>query len=85
MYYKTIKPGKIILLLIIFYLLGFTHFLGGPFGLAKFIFFCILIGGVLFFFFLWKIVRFADKISKSVDEQGTNKNETIKVDATIIE
>ena len=84
MNFKNIGLSRIFLLLILFYVLGFTHFLGGPFGLARFLFYCILIGFIILILFIWKILKFANKISKASKEQEIEK-ETIKVDATIIE
>ena len=76
--------------LIILFFLGYTHFLGGPYGLAKFFFILILIGTFGFYFFMYGIALFAKKmLGRSINfghKQNTPKdNETIKVDAKIIE
>jgi len=77
------------LLIILLYLLGFTHFLGGPYWLAKFFFFVFLIGVILFSVFAWGTIKFTSKIFKNnfnnSNSSQPEKEETIKVDAKIIE
>lgn len=68
------------MILLALYLLGYTRFLGGPYGLARFLFLILLIGAFVFFviiYFLWSFFR--RKITPKTED------EKIKVDVTIIE
>ncbi len=67
--------------LILFYLLGYTNILGGPFGLGKFLFIITLIGVFIGLIFFWKISKLAQKISKP----EVKKDETINVESKIVE
>lgn len=73
------KITRTIAFLIIFYLLGYTHFLGGPFWLARFLFVITAIGVIILFILMWKLVSFTRKVKVSTDK------ETIKVDVKVIE
>ena len=84
--------GNSFWILLVLYFLGFTHFLGGPYGLAKFFFIFILAGTVIFFLVIFAIAMFAKKVIKNKMNNFNNKNnqtyensETIKVDVKIIE
>ena len=89
MHFGKIKIGNSFLLLVLFYFLGYTHFLGGPYWLARFYFILMLLGALFFFIFIWGILRFTKKMfqkqNDSFDKKIEEKGETIKVDATIIE
>lgn len=90
MYLGKIKIGNIFLILVVLYFLGYTHFLGGPYGLAKFFFILILVGIVIFWLSIFSLVGFVrkifrDKRGKFSEEVIEENNETIKVDAKIIE
>jgi hypothetical protein len=80
MNFFRIKIGNTFLLLIVLYFLGYTHILGGPFWLAKFLFIIILFGTLLFSIFIFFVSNFFKKktMKKSFDDK-------IKVDAKIIE
>ena len=79
------------LTLIALYFLGYTHFLGGPYGLAKFFFILMIIGSFGFYFILLGLSLFTGRIIGkrikffSSKKYSQNKEETIKVDAKIIE
>jgi len=80
------KINKNFIILIILFLLGFTGFLGGPYNLAKFFFFFFLFGTLLFVLFLSGVGIFLKRIFyKKKCKQNQAENETIKVDAKIIE
>ena len=90
MYLGKFKIGNMFLILIVLYFLGYTSFLGGPYGLAKFFFVVILIGVIIFWlsiFWLLGFVRkiFRDKRGKFSEEVIEESNETIKVDAKVVE
>ena len=93
MYFREMKiGGNSFWILLILYFLGFTHFLGGPYSLARFFFILILVGTIAFFLILWSIAHFAKKVIKNQINNFNNENmqskeniETIKVDAKIIE
>ena len=84
--------GNFLLLLVLFFL-GFTHFLGGPYVLAKIFFFLMLFGTFIFSIIVIILSIFAGKfISKGfsifryrkINEKAKNE-ETIKVDAKVVE
>jgi len=84
--------GNSFWILLLLYFLGYTHFLGGPYGLAKFFFIFILAGTVIFFLVIFALAMFAKKVIKNQMNNFNNQNnsneessETIKVDAKIIE
>ena len=83
------KINRNFLILILLYFLGFTHFLGGPYGLAKFFFFFFLLGTLAFAIFVSGATIFAKRIFKkrmgNFDNSANKEKETIKVDAEIIE
>ena len=83
---KMFKINKNFLIIILLYFLGFTGFLGGPYNLAKFFFFFFLFGTLVFTIFISGagilIKRFFLRKNRI---KNNNKNETIKVDAKIIE
>ena len=89
MHFKQIKIGNSFLILLALYILGYTHFLGGPYGLAKFLFLTILVFTLIFLFFVFGFISYIKKIFKkqvsnsysTIEEKG----ETIKVDATIVD
>lgn len=89
MYLKKIKLGNIFLILAVLYFLGYTHFLGGPYGIAKFFFVLILISAIIFGFFIFWSLSFIkntfNKKNKFNSKMQKENNETIKVDAKIIE
>ena len=93
MYFREMKiGGNSFWILLLLYFLGYTHFLGGPYGLARFFFMLILVGTLAFFLILWAIARFAKKVIKNQinnfnnqNNQTEENNETIKVDVKIIE
>ncbi len=89
MYFRKIKIGNSFLLLIILYILGYTHLFGGPYFLAKFFFVLMLIGALVFSLFIWGMASFANKIFKkrmsNFGNKVEEKSETIKVDAKIVE
>ena len=85
MHFTKIKIGRILLIMLALFLLGFTHFLGGPYGLAKFFFLFFAIGGILFIFVMWRILSFANKLTKGAEKMGVKIEETIKVESTIVE
>jgi uncharacterized membrane protein len=76
-----IKISRFFIFLIILFFLGYTNFLGGPFGLAKFLFVVTLVGTIVFSIFLWRIKIFSKKISLKEED----KKEAIKVDVKVIE
>jgi hypothetical protein len=76
-----IKINRTIIFLILFYFLGYTHFLGGPFWLARFFFVVTIIWTTFFMIFIWKLKIFSKKISVKSEE----RNETLKVDVKVIE
>ncbi len=87
---RKIKIGNSFLILLLLYILGYTHLLGGPYGFAKFLFVAFFVGVFGFFLFIWGLANFAKKtLEKEMDKFGGNKieneNETIKVDAKIVE
>jgi hypothetical protein len=58
-----------ILLLALFFILGFTSVLGGPFMIGRIFFYLFLIGGGTTSFILWKIIKFTKQITKkAVDD-----------------
>ncbi len=65
--------------LVIFFIFGFTHFLGGPYWFFKFLFFLTLAAVFLAFYLLRKIYLIIKSVTKNVVES------TIKVESTIIE
>jgi membrane protein implicated in regulation of membrane protease activity len=87
--FRKIKVGNSLILLIVLYFLGYTHFLGGPYGLAKFFFLVVLFGTLILLVTTWWVARFAKRLLKKQMEKSRNmseeKGETIKVDAKIIE
>jgi hypothetical protein len=89
MYFKKIKIGNSFLILLVLYFLGYTHFLGGPYGVARFFFIGILIGTGVLILSLWAVARFTKKVLKNqmnnFDENVHSTNEPIKVDAKIVE
>lgn len=92
MYLRRIKIGNSFLILLVLFFLGYTHFLGGPYWLAKFLFIVILIGTLFLLLFVWGMVGFTKRIFKKrisdFDEKShgvRGENDTIKVDAKIIE
>jgi uncharacterized membrane protein len=82
---------SVLILLGLLYLFGYTHLLGGPFGLARFFFIIILIGTILLLFVFWKMWRLARKIfqaSSQNDFSGERleaTGEIIEVDSTLVE
>jgi uncharacterized membrane protein len=76
-----IKISRTFIILVILFLLGYTSFLGGPFGLAKILFVLILIGTIIFSVFVWRLKTF----SKNINIKQEAKKETIKVDVKVIE
>jgi uncharacterized membrane protein len=74
------KIGNTFLLLILLYFFGYTSILGGPFGLARFLFVVILIGTLLFSIFIYLLSNFLREKTR-----GKVSDEKIKVDAKIIE
>lgn len=74
------KISRTIIFLIIFYVLGYTHFLGGPFWFARFLFVTTLVGIIIFSIFMWKLVGLSKK--GNVKREST---ETLKVDVKVIE
>lgn len=90
MYFRQMKiGGNSFWILLLLFLLGYTHFLGGPYGLARFFFVLILVGTVLLLLALWMIARFAKKVidrgMNNFENKTIEENETIKVDAKIIQ
>lgn len=70
-----------ILILILLFILSFTHLLGGPFGLAKFFFFILLIGYGLIsipIYLFYKLVKKASRKAGVATEQIFVKAEVIK-------
>lgn len=73
------KISKIVLFMALFFVLGYTHLFGGPYGFFKFLFVLSLIGVIITFLILRKIfLLFKTTTKKSEDE-------TIKVDSKVIE
>ncbi|MCX6752467.1 MAG: hypothetical protein NTZ87_03140 [Candidatus Nomurabacteria bacterium] len=62
-----------------FFILGFTTFLGGPYGFFKFLFVIFFLGILCVVYFIRKIYRFI----KSITENAVN--DTIKVKSRIVE
>ena len=93
MNFKQMKiGGNSFWILLLLYFLGYTHFLGGPYGLARFFFVLILVGTLIFFLVLFIIAYFAKKVIKNQMNNFNNQNnqteensETIKVDVKIVE
>lgn len=75
------KISRTFIILIIFFILGYTNLLGGPFGFPKFLFIVTLIGIILFYIFIWRIKSFSEKISI----KSNKKEEAIKVDVKVVE
>lgn len=71
--------------------MGYTHFLGGPYGLAKFFLWFFIIGTLFFSIFVTGLSFFAGRmIGKytgifSARKEVPKEGETIKVDAKIID
>lgn len=65
--------------LALFFILGYTTLLGGPFGFFKFIFIMLAIGSIFFFSILRKIHRALKQTTKN------QINETIKVESKVLE
>jgi hypothetical protein len=88
-FWKIKIGGNTLLILLILYLFGYTHLLGGPFWLAKFFFVLILAGALAFWLVILLVARLSDRIFKKQmgrsDLQGGEEGEKIKVDAKIIE
>jgi uncharacterized membrane protein (DUF373 family) len=63
----------------LFFVLGYTHLLGGPFGFFRFLFVVSIIGGFLFFFILYKLYRVIKNTTKH------SVNSSIKVESKIVE
>ena len=80
-----VKLVRTIIFLFIFYSLGYTHFLGGPYWLARFVFVITVVGMLLAVFFFWRLKIFSKKISIKTNSSYNESGETIKVDAKIIE
>ncbi len=53
-----------VLLLALFFILGFTSVLGGPFMIGKFFFYVFLIGAGTVSFISWKVIKFTKQITK---------------------
>ena len=89
MYFRRIKFWNSFLVLLLLYFLGYTHFLGGPYWLARFLFILMLLGALFLLLFIWGIVRFLKRIfrrqTNNPDNPSLGESETIKVDAEIIE
>ncbi|MEI7765301.1 MAG: hypothetical protein WCI93_01810, partial [bacterium] len=64
MYSKKIKIGNSFLILLVLYFLGYTHFLGGPYGLARFFFVAFFVGVFAIFVFIWALARFTKRTLK---------------------
>jgi hypothetical protein len=88
-FWKIKIGGNTLLVLLILYLFGYTHLLGGPFWLAKFFFVLILAGALLFWLIILFVARLSDRIfKKQMNRFGSQigkEEEKIKVDAKIIE
>lgn len=74
------KISRTIIFLAIFYFLGYTHFLGGPFWLARFLFVVTVVGMIIVSIFTWKLISFSKKINTKSEETGI-----LKVDVKVIE
>ncbi|MEI7810340.1 MAG: hypothetical protein WCI41_02160 [bacterium] len=76
---------RTIIFLFLFYSLGYTHFLGGPYWFFRFIFVITIVGMIFTILFFWRVKVFSRRVSIKTDHQYDGNNETIKVDAKIIE
>ncbi len=91
MYLRSIKFGNSFLLILLFFFLGYTHFLGGPYWLAKFLFFVMIFGTLFISIFITGLSMFAGRALKKRmkifrnSKEHEKDNETIKVDAKIVE
>lgn len=93
MYFRKIKFGNTALVLLALYILGYTHLLGGPYGVARFFFVLILVGALVFWLTIFSIAGFTRRIYKkqirnfnrSSGNAKGGEEEKIKVDAKIIE
>jgi hypothetical protein len=80
------KINRNFLILILLYFLGFTGFLGGPYGLAKFFFFFFLLGTLVFAIFVSSAGFLTRRMFlRRKDKKIEKERETIKVEAEIIE
>ena len=71
------------LTMLIVWLLGFTHFLGGPFLLFRFIFWIVLLPFFIAVFFILLIFMKTKKLFR--DKRKSQNGKTIHVDAEIRE
>ena len=75
-----ITPALVALLSLVgFFILGYTSWLGGPYGFFQFLFVISIMALVCLFYFLRKIYLLIKSVTKIVVES------TIKVESTIIE
>lgn len=84
-YIKGIIASPVIsylVLMIVFFVFGFTGFLGGPYGLFRFFFVLFLIPAVFLFFFLRKIFTVWREVKNS---GGKVKKEPIEVESKVID
>lgn len=65
------------LFVILFFILGFTTLLTGPYGFFKFIFFITFIPFILFLYIVLKTLKIIKRMNKNI------LNETIKVKAEV--
>ena len=63
----------------LFYLLGYTHLLVGPFGFFRLLFLLSVIGSAFFFYILYKLYRAVRGATKH------SSKETIKVESKIVD
>ncbi len=85
---KVIQFRKTALFLILLYVLGYTHFFGVTFWLARFLFVIILSGSLLSFIFTYWMLYLTKKIIKKNQANRSasgGMNETIKVESKVIE
>lgn len=84
---KIIQLRKTALYLIIFYIFGYTHFFGGSFWLARFLFVTILSINLISLIFTWGMMHVTKKViyNKNTSSASGNIKETIKVESKIIE
>jgi len=66
-------------LLIGLFILGYTHFLGGPYGFFRFLFVVSIIGVFCFFYMLKKVYNLIKQTTKNTLDQ------TIKVESKVVE
>ena len=70
-----------ILFLVLFFVLGYTHWLGGRFRFFRFLFILSVIGDFLFFFVLYRLYRLVRAVSRTPADTST----TIEVESEVIE